>query len=92
MRHPADVRRRRLGLLFLGTALGLLLLGQTALKAWLGQGFLFVVYWLTCFVFTILAMLTALLDAWITRIRARQEQEGYVKGTVNPEHPDRNGL
>ncbi len=82
MANPADKARRRSGIIFLIVALVLLVLGLTLLKTWLGRGVLFLFYWLTCFGFTILAMLTALLDAWIVRIRARDQQEDLFKRTI----------
>ena len=81
MSNPADARRRWFGLFFLFIALGLLIWGQTILKPHL-SGLGFVLYWLVCFAFTILAMLTALLDFWVIRIRARREQREMIKRAV----------
>jgi hypothetical protein len=82
MEHSADSGRRRGGLLFLGIALVLLTLGLTVLKSRLGTGILFLLYWVVCFGFTALAMLTALLDAWVVRTRARSQQQDLFKRTL----------
>jgi hypothetical protein len=77
MSNPLDARRRWFGLFFLFIALGMLIWGQTILKPHLkGLGFIF--YWLLCFAFTLLAMLTALLDFWIVRHRSREAQRDLL--------------
>lgn len=57
----------------------MLLLGQTVLKESLGQGIVFVLYWLICIALTGLAFLVALLDFWIIRRRGRVEQQDLLK-------------
>ncbi len=73
---------RRAGLIFLACAMVMLLLGQTVLEPYLGRRLLFVIYWLVCFGFTALAMLTALVDVWVVRSRARERQTDLIKGAV----------
>jgi hypothetical protein len=82
MMSPVDARRRWFGLLFLLLAGGLLLWGQTWLKPYL-HGLVYVVYWLACFVFTGLAMLTALLDARAVRRQARQQQRELAERALD---------
>jgi hypothetical protein len=77
-----DARRRQIGVLFLLTAAALLVAGQTFLQADLGRGLAFLVFWLICFVFTALAIFTALLDLWVVRRRARQEQRNLMAETT----------
>src|SRR5258706_15277000 len=74
MSNPVDARRRWFGAFFLFVAVGLLVWGETILKPYLGNGIGFILYWLACFFFTGLALLTALLDLWIVRRRARDAQ------------------
>ena|SRR5688572_10359441 len=83
MSNPRDARRRWFGLFFLFVALGLLIWGQTILKPHL-SGLAFIFYWLLCFCFTILAMLTALLDCWIVRRRTREAQRDMLKKALDP--------
>jgi hypothetical protein len=82
MSNPLDARRRWFGLLFLFVALGLLIWGQTILKPHL-NGLGYILYWLLCLVFTMLAMLTALLDCWIVRHRTREAQQGLLKKALD---------
>lgn len=81
MPHSADALRRWLGLLFLALAFGLLIWGQTVLRDRL-QGVAFLVYWGVCFLCTLAAIITALLDVRATRRRAQEEQEELVKRTL----------
>jgi hypothetical protein len=83
MLSPVDARRRWFGLLFLLLAGGMLLWGQTWLEAHL-QGMVFVAYWLGCFVFTGLAMITALLDARAVRRQAQREQRALAQRALGP--------
>ena len=97
----ADMRRRRYGVLFLVLAAGLLIGGQTLLKLRL-TGWAFVFYWGACFLFTGLAMLTALLDARAVRRDVEEEHHHLVKRIFeepvarksrnNHLHPDRESL
>ena len=83
MSIPADARRRWFGMFFLLLAFGMLVWGQTVLKPRLGQGIAFVLYWLACFAFTGLAILTALLDFWIVRRRSRVAQRELLRKTID---------
>ena len=71
---------RWLAALFLVAALIMLVTGQTLLRERLHR-LGFVIFWLICFVFTFLAMCLALLDAAITRHRAREEQRAFFEQT-----------
>jgi hypothetical protein len=82
MSNPSDARRRWFGLFFLFMALGLLIWGQTILKPHL-NGLGFVLYWLLCFVFTMLAMLTALIDFWIVRHRTRTAHHDLLANALS---------
>ena len=77
MPGPADARRRWFGLFFLLIAGGMLIWGLTVLSGRL-EGLTFVIYWLVCFAFTGLALLTALLDLMIVRHRQREEQRDLI--------------
>ena len=83
MPTSADALRRWFGLLFLALAFGMLIWGQTVLRARLEQHpKLFVFYWAGCFLVTFAAIFTALLDMRVTRRRARQEQEKLIQRTL----------
>ncbi len=93
MANSADALRRWFGLFFLTVAAGMLIWGQTVLKPHL-EGFLFIVYWVACFLFTFLAILTALLDLRATRQRTEAEQRELLERTLQEfeekksSHPD----
>ena len=63
---------------FLAIAFGFLIWGQTVLKVKL-QGVSFVLYWSACFLFTFLALMTALVDIWCVRRRIRKERRKLLK-------------
>jgi hypothetical protein len=69
----ADARRRWFGLLFLILAGGMLIWGLTLLDRHL-VGWGFVVYWLVCLLFTLAAMMVALIDWRAVRAARRAEQ------------------
>lgn len=76
-----DFRRRAKGAIFLGVALIMLIVGETALRDKLAPiGFL--VYWLLCLCFTILAILVALADLAVTRQRTRKETRDLLHETI----------
>jgi membrane protein implicated in regulation of membrane protease activity len=81
MPTSADALRRWLGLLFLALAFGLLIWGQTVLRDSL-KGVAFLAYWGCCFVFTLAAIITALLDVRATRRKAREEQDDLIRRTL----------
>lgn len=75
-------RRRRLaGVLFLTTALIMLIAGETLLKSQL-KDLSFLVYWLICFGLTGLAILVAFLDASAVRRRTRREARDLLETTL----------
>lgn len=86
MEKSSDALRRRAGLVFLTTALVLLVLGLTVLQSVLGKGLLFIFYWLGCMAFTGLALLNALLDLLIVRGRARREQRLLLEAHMTVPH------
>ena len=73
--------RRWLGLFFLALAFGLLVWGQTVLRNRL-TGVAFLIYWACCFVFTLAAIITALLDVRATRKRAQEEHNALMRRTL----------
>ena len=80
MASKADVRRRWLGALFLLAAIATLIAGETLLRNRLNPA-AFLVFWATCFVFTGLAVLTAILDFAATRRRVRKEHRELLEST-----------
>jgi membrane protein implicated in regulation of membrane protease activity len=81
MAKNPDFRRRCVGAVFLIIALVMLIVGETALRDKLSAiGFL--VYWLACFCFTILAILVAVADLAVTRRRTRKEARDLLQGTI----------
>ncbi|HZQ46874.1 MAG TPA: hypothetical protein VFC07_07685 [Verrucomicrobiae bacterium] len=81
MFRSRDTRRRWFGAICLTAAAGMLILGQTVLKARLQQQ-AFVYYWLTCTLMTGLTLLVALLDLRAVRRRSQQEQNELVKNVL----------
>lgn len=81
IRHKSDRRRRWFGLLYLLIAGIMLLWGVSWLEPYL-VGWKFLVYWLGCFLVTMMAILVALLDMWIIRIRARQQRHAASQGAI----------
>jgi len=78
--RSAQAWRRWFGLLFLALSFGMLVWGQTFLKDRLtGTAFLF--YWSVCFLFTFLAIATALLDMLLVRRQMRHERREMLKKT-----------
>ena len=80
MSNKAQAWRRWFGLVFLAIAFAMLVWGQTVLKPRL-DGLAYILYWLGCFVFTVLAMMTALLDIWFIRRKQRQDRKDLVRKT-----------
>lgn len=78
MRQDWTNRRRWIGAGALVIALGLLVLGQTALESRL-RGENFLVYWSVCLAATGVAVITALLDVKALRHRARREQHDLLE-------------
>lgn len=75
-------RRRWFGALMLLGALGLLVAGETVLKGRL-DGMAFLLYWMLCFVFTGLAIVTAYLDARALQTRTRREARELLQTTLS---------
>src|SRR5262245_53662312 len=75
-------RRRWFGILFLGCAMLMLIVGQTLLQNRL-RDLAFLVYWMLCFGFTGLAVAVALVDARENRRRLRQERRDLLQTTLN---------
>ena len=86
MPRSNDAVRRWTGAICLFLAAGLLIAGQTWLRNEL-DGFPFLGYWFLCFLFTILAMVCALLDLRAVRQRARAEQLDLIERTLNKVPP-----
>jgi len=83
MSTSADALRRWFGLFFLALAFGMLIWGQTVLSTVLERNFLlFIIYWTICFLFTLAAIVTALLDMRATRRRARREHQQLLQRTL----------
>jgi hypothetical protein len=82
MPNSVDSMRRWLGLLFLALAFGFLVWGQTVLRDRL-KGAAFLLYWFCCFLFTMAAIVVALLDVRATRKRAQQEHRDLVQRTLD---------
>jgi len=78
MGNSADAMRRWLGAFCLAVAFGLLVWGETVLKPIL-TGLLFLLYWMGCFLFTIGAIVFALLDVRAVRRRVRAERRELVE-------------
>jgi hypothetical protein len=87
VQRPSDRRRRWFGLFFLLMAGIMLLWGATWLKPYL-QGLGYLLYWLGCFAFTLLAMLTALLDLWVIRKRATLARQVAARESFGQPHQD----
>ncbi len=82
MNWNAKARRRWFGALCLLTAIAMLIAGETLLDEHLG-GIWFVGYWFACFMFTILAICAAMLDARALRREIREEQNDLLKSTFS---------
>lgn len=68
-------------MLCLAIAAGLLIWGQTILQPLL-HGLPFLLYWLACFVFTLAAIILALLDIRAVRRRVRDEHRQLIERTL----------
>jgi hypothetical protein len=85
-----DVRRRWFGAFFLAVAAGMVIWGRTVLEPYLHQIW-YLIYWLICSVFTLLAIGTALLDLVILRRRTRTEQRDLFRRTFDSSDVERAG-
>ncbi len=82
----ADKRRRWFGLFYVISAAGMFIWGQTWLEPHL-RGLVFVFYWLACFGLTMLAILTALLDIWVIRLRQQSQESEAAKRALHAQPP-----
>lgn len=82
MNWNAKSRRRWFGALCLLAAILMLIAGETWLDKHLA-GIWFIGYWMVCFIFTILAICVAMLDARALRREIRQEQKDLLKSTFS---------
>jgi len=81
MPNSAEALRRWLGLFCLAMAAGMLIWGQTILKPHL-HDFPFIIYWTFCFLFTIGAVVIALLDVRAVRLRIKEERAELIARTL----------
>jgi len=65
----------------LAVAAGMLIWGQTVLEPYL-TGVVFIVYWAACFVFTLGAIIIALLDIRAVRRRVRNQRRDLIQRTL----------
>jgi hypothetical protein len=83
MARSSDIVRRTLGAVFIGTAILMLILGETALADALEKSrTTFILYWFGCFVFTALSAFVALLDFVVMRQRIRKQQREFLENTL----------
>lgn len=81
MDNNTGIPHRKRGLIFLGIALLMLILGETALRQSLGK-IGFVIYWMVCFIFTGLAILFSFLDVAGVQRQARAQQRELLEKTI----------
>jgi hypothetical protein len=81
MDNDAGFPHRKRGMYFLGIALLMLVLGESAFRHSLGK-VAFVVYWMFCFIFTALAILFAFLDVAGVQRQARAQQRELLEKTI----------
>src|SRR5215472_14962939 len=81
MDNNSEIPHRKPGLVFLGIALVMLILGETVLRHSLGK-VAFVIYWMVCFIFTALAILFSFLDVAGVQRRARAQQRELLEKTI----------
>ena len=91
MAELTNSRRRITGVIFLGVALLMLILGFTVLENYL-KGLSFIIYWLSCFAFTLSAASVALLDIAMVKARSREEQRRLLEDTLSQVEHDKEQL
>jgi hypothetical protein len=74
-------RRRLFGVIVLGAALLMLILGQTVLEGRL-KGVVFLAYWLICFIFVGLTFVVAFRDVRAIQNQVRSEQRTLLESTL----------
>jgi hypothetical protein len=72
---------RKRGMIFLGIAVLMLILGETVLRSSLTK-VPFVVYWMVCFIVTGLAIVFAFLDVAGVQRQAREQQRELLEKTI----------
>ncbi len=82
MARSPHTRRRWFGSICLAVATGMLILGETVLKARLQQR-AFIYYWLVCTLFTGITLLVALVDMRAVRRRSQREQSELVRNVLD---------
>jgi len=82
MLTAGDMRRRWFGFTSLFLAGGMLIAGQTVLEPRLTR-VAFLIYWMTCFLLVVAAILTALLDVRAMRNRTRREQTDLMEQALD---------
>jgi hypothetical protein len=78
MGNKAQSQRRWLGALFLGSALLMLILGETVFREPASR----VICWAMCLLSTVLAIIVAFWDLHAVRHRAREEQRALLENTL----------
>lgn len=81
MDNNTVIPHRKRGMVFLGVAVVMLVLGETLLRQSLSK-MSFVLYWLACLVFTALAILFAFLDVTGIQRQAREQQRELLEKTI----------
>jgi hypothetical protein len=81
MALSATARRRWLGGVLIGTAIAMVIAGETVLKGRLGA-LAFAVYWTVCLLFTGAAVIAALADFRATVHRTIKEQRDLLDSTL----------
>lgn len=82
MASSTDALRRWLGMFCLAVASGLLIWGQTVFAPYL-KGLAFLCYWTLCLLFTLGAIVIALIDIRMLRQRTRQERQDLLIRTLD---------
>ena len=82
MNMSSQARRRWFGGIALGLALSMLILGETVLQGRLNAG-VFVFYWATCFVLTLVAVFVAFRDIKEVQRNVGREQKELLEGTLS---------
>jgi len=82
MKMTGSARRRWFGGIVLGMATMMLILGETALNGHL-RGTVFVLYWTSCFVLTMAAIIVALRDLRALQRKVGREQRDLMEDTLS---------
>lgn len=88
MTESPTPRSRPYSLIFLGISTLLLFAGLTVLKPYLHQK-VFIFYWITCFAFNGLTLLTALLDLRAIRRNSKKEHKHLMEDTLLDKFPEK---